>query len=405
MATVGALAGTGVATLGVAASTAAAVTFARHVVTPARHKPDDLEILQVGPHRVVFSRTPDSVVPGRYGVWTDGGRGHFRVGEVLEDVAPDDGKGVRPRAEGRVTRELLGVDAGVPRPGPARWNQYYWAGDPGRALGLPHVELLVPGEVGPLPVWDVPPAGRPDDADEADGAGGADWAVLVHGRGATREETLRALPLLHRLGLHCAVPAYRNDADGPPSPARRYGLGGTEWHDVHSVVQHALDRGARRVVLVGWSMGGAIALQFVARSPLAAHVAALVLDGPVVDWRDVLDHQARKNGFPVGLGRYGMALLGHPWGRRLVGVDSPVDLSQMDWVRRAEELSLPVLLVHSAADDYVPAGPSRRLAEARPDLITYVAEDRARHTKEWNVDPRRWEDEVEGFLTARLGRG
>ncbi len=41
------------------------------------------------------------------------------------------------------------------------------------------------------------------------------WAVLVHGRGATREECLRAVPLLHRLGVPVLVPSYRNDADGP----------------------------------------------------------------------------------------------------------------------------------------------------------------------------------------------
>ncbi len=149
-------------------------------------------------------------------------------------------------------------------------------------------------------------------------------------------------------------------------------------------------------------MGGAIVLQFVARSPLAEHVTSLVLDGPVVDWFDVLDHQARQAGVPVRLGRLGLQLLGHPVGRRLVGVPGPVDLRAMDWVRRAEELQLPVLLLHSDADDYVPSGPSQRLAQARPDLITYVASSTARHTKEWNVDPQGWESAVRGFLTPGL---
>ncbi|WP_432546238.1 alpha/beta hydrolase [Kineococcus sp. SYSU DK004] len=373
--------------LGAAAATGVAAAFARAVVTPARHKPDDLEVLQVGPRRVVLTVTPDTVVPGRYGVWTEAGRGHFRVGDVLSVTAE------------RVTRELLGVDAGQVLPGPARWNQYFFAGDPASALGLPHEDLRVPSEVGDLPCWFVP----------ATGDGGADgalppgtWALLVHGRGATREEALRALPVLHRLGLPCLVPAYRNDADGPSSPARRYGLGDTEWHDVEAVARYALDAGARRLVVVGWSMGGAILLQFVARSELAERVAALVLDGPVVDWYDVLDHQARRYGVPVRLGRYGLRLLAHPLGRRLVGVDGPVDLRRMDWVRRAEELVLPVLLLHSDDDDYVPSGPSQRLAAARPDLVTYVPSERARHTKEWNVDPARWEAAVEAFLREHL---
>jgi pimeloyl-ACP methyl ester carboxylesterase len=379
-AAVGAVATAAAATVTGAALTATAVSFARAVVTPRRHKPDDLEVLQVGPHRVVLTATADTVVPGRYGVWTQEGRGHFRVGDVLE--ADDE----------RVTRELLGVDAGVPAPGAARWNQYYYAGDPARALGLAHEDVLVPSDVGALPCWSVP---GPSDT----------WALLVHGRGATREEALRAVPVLHDLGLPCLVPAYRNDVDAPAVKPGFYGLGDTEWRDVEAVARYALERGARRLLLVGWSMGGAIVLQFVARSALAQHVAALVLDGPVVDWFDVLDHQARKAGVPVRLGRFGVQLLGHPVGRRLVGVPGPVDLRAMDWVRRAEELQLPAVLLHSDADDYVPSGPSQRLAQARPDLITYVASSTARHTKEWNVDPQGWESAVREFVVARAGVG
>ena len=374
------------ATVGAAGAglTGVAVSFARAVVTPRRHKPDDVEVLQVGPRRVVLAETVDTVVPGRYGVWTDAGAGHFRVGDVL-DVT-----------DGRVTRELLGVDAGVPRPGSARWNQYYWAGDPATALGLAHEDLTLPGELGDLPCWYVPAA-------PGDGGPGEVWAVLVHGRGATREEALRALPVLHDLGIACLVPGYRNDADVPATGPGRYGLGDTEWRDVEAAVQHALDAGAQRVLVVGWSMGAAILLQLVARSPLAERVAALVLDGPVLDWYDVLDHQARRRGIPVRLGRYGLRLLAHPLGRRLVGVRGPVDLRAMDWVRRAGELVLPVLLLHSDADDYVPHGPSQRLAAARPDLVTYVPSSTARHTKEWNVDPERWEGAVRTFVTATLG--
>ncbi|WP_432485585.1 alpha/beta hydrolase family protein [Kineococcus esterisolvens] len=384
-----AAAGTGATVAaGAVAGTAVATAFARAVVTPARDKPDDVEVLQVGPRRVVLAATADTVVPGRYGVWTDGGRGHFRVGEVLETTGE------------RVTRELLGVDAGTPQPGSGRWNQYCYAGTPSSALGLAHEDVLVRSEVGDLPCWRVPaPADHPAQPEARD-----TWAVLVHGRGATREEALRALPLLHGLGLTCLVPSYRNDADGPASPAHRYGLGETEWRDVEAACRYALDRGARRLVLVGWSMGGAIVLQLVARSELADRVAAVVLDGPVLDWYDVLDHQARRNRVPVGLGRFGLALLGHPLGRRLVGLEQPVDLRRMDWVGRAQELRLPLLLLHSDADDYVPPGPSARLAEARPDLVTFVRSGTARHTKEWNVDPDGWEDAVRRFLSTHLER-
>jgi pimeloyl-ACP methyl ester carboxylesterase len=72
----------------------------------------------------------------------------------------------------------------------------------------------------------------------------------------------------------------------------------------------------------------------------------------------------------------------------------------MDWVSRAGELHVPVLVLHSDDDEFVPSGPSRRLAQARPDLVTLVSSRHARHTKEWNVDPAAWDTAVARFLLA-----
>jgi hypothetical protein len=51
------------------------------------------------------------------------------------------------------------------------------------------------------------------------------------------------------------------------------------------------------------------------------------------------------------------------------------------------------------ADEFVPAGPSLALAAARPDLVTLEPWDTARHCKEWNLDPGRWERVLADFLT------
>jgi fermentation-respiration switch protein FrsA (DUF1100 family) len=145
-------------------------------------------------------------------------------------------------------------------------------------------------------------------------------------------------------------------------------------------------------------MGGAIVLQMLSRSCLADRVRAVILDAPVIDWRDVLDHHARLNRVPASLGRLSQAVLEHPHARRLVGVETPLSLSRLDWVERAAELELPMLLMHSDDDDYVPSGPSRRLALARPDLVTFLSVPGAQHTQEWNVDPEAWETAVARFL-------
>ena len=46
-------------------------------------------------------------------------------------------------------------------------------------------------------------------------------------------------------------------------------------------------------------------------------------------------------------------------------------------------------------------GASKRLAELN-DRVEMVGFERARHTKEWNVDPRKWDHTVRGWLRAVL---
>ncbi len=363
-----------------AGSLAAAAYFARKVLTPDPRRPDDVVIRAAGSRTVTLATTVETVAPGRYGLWLDGGNGHARVGEVLD---LDVGRGL-------VERELLGVDHGSLSPGSARWNQYYYAAPPDASLGLATQRVTYDGELGAMPAWVVPAGeGRRDT--------GPRWAVLVHGRGARREETVRAVGPLHAAGWTCLVPSYRNDEGVPAGPDGRYALGLSEWRDVHAAIDYAVGRGAREVLLVGWSMGGAIVLQLLDRSPYAELVSRVVLDAPVLDWGDVLAHHARAHHLPPHVGWLARSMMNRRWGHRLVGVREGVDLALTDWVGRNEELRHPMLLIHSADDEFVPVGPSRRLAQARPDLVTYVEWRVARHCKEWNTDPQRWEQLVGDF--------
>ena len=90
--------------------------------------------------------------------------------------------------------------------------------------------------------------------------------------------------------------------------------------------------------------------------------------------------------------------MGKRWARRLVGVHEAVDVARTDWVRRAEELHHPLLIIHSRDDEFVPVGPSERLAEARPDLVTFEPWSLVGHCREWNVDPLRWDRAVTDFV-------
>jgi hypothetical protein len=60
------------------------------------------------------------------------------------------------------------------------------------------------------------------------------------------------------------------------------------------------------------------------------------------------------------------------------------------------------LIIHSVDDEYVPYGPSVLLAERNREMVTFEAFHHARHTKEWNVDPERWERVVKAWLRKQL---
>ena len=188
--------------------------------------------------------------------------------------------------------------------------------------------------------------------------------------------------------------SYRNDEGAPPARDGRYHLGDTEWRDVESAVQLALDAGATDVVLMGASMGGALVTQMMDRSPLADRVRALALDAPVLDWREVLRQQARLRHLPESLGEIAGALA-----FRRIGAD----LGAFDQVERSERFAVPVWLAHGEADDVVPIVTSRAFAATRPDLVTTFFAPGAGHVQSWNVDPAAYEDAFGRWLATVTG--
>ncbi|WP_047519443.1 alpha/beta hydrolase family protein [Microbacterium sp. ZOR0019] len=349
---------------------------ARRVVTPMR-RATDTEILAVdtGAQTIELQRTPDTELPGRYGLFTTGTYGYVKLGAVLSADT------------GTVRRKLLTqIEQGARVDRAAAFSGYYYSSP--SELHLRWENLLIGSPAGPCPAWYFPASSKT-------------WVVQVHGRGATRAECLRAVPVLHAAGLPNLVVSYRNDGEAPRTKAGAYALGASEWRDVDAAIAYALRHGAERVILMGWSMGGAVSLQAAVTSGHRDRVAGIILESPVVDWRAVLRFQAKLARVRAPLPELAMGALQMPLTARLSGADAPIPFDRLDMVARADELTAPVLILHSDDDGFVPADSSHALQEARPDLVTMPRFTVARHTKLWNYDQVGWTTAITDWLEAQ----
>ncbi|TDN92901.1 alpha/beta fold hydrolase [Microbacterium sp. BK668] len=354
---------------------ALSVRTARQIVTPAGRVPDTTILkLDTAAQTITLSRTPDTVLPGRYGLFTTGTSSYIKLGSVL---AEDDHS---------VKRKLLThIGPSSQLSSEAAFSGWYY--DRPEELHLPFTPELIGSVVGPCPAW-LFPAAEPTDV----------WVIQVHGRGTNRAECLRAVPLFHSLGITSLVVSYRNDGEAPRSRTGTYTLGATEWRDVDAALGFARRRGARRVILMGWSMGGAISLQVDLNSAHRDLVAALILESPVIDWRVVLDYQAKLYHLPTAVKGLAIGALQSEWATPVTRTGAAIPFDRLDVVARAAELRHPVLILHSDDDGFVPSDASHELVVRRPDLVEMQVFEVARHTKLWNYDQERWSDSIRTWL-------
>ena len=305
---------------------------------------------------------PLSDVPGRWGLAL--ADGYAVVGSPSED-------GTRPV---RVVRGRVRVGDR------ARLDSHLHEADDLPA-DLRPVVVLVDAPAGGCPAW------RFDGPASASGRNAATWAVFVHGRGARLTQALRVVPALRAAGLTTLIPSYRGDEGAPEAPLS--GLGCHEWRDIEAAVAYAADHGARRVVLVGYSMGAALITALLRRSEFAPLVAGVVLDSPVLDWGAVLRHVARARRMPSVL---------VPTTMTVTALRARIDWRLLNALDGEQVHRPPCLLFHGTRDALVPVGLSDALAEAWPEHVTYHRVDGAPHVASYNVDPQRYESALRDFL-------
>ncbi|GAA2833516.1 alpha/beta hydrolase family protein [Nonomuraea rubra] len=329
-----------------------------------RHGTSNTRVLAVEDGLVTLEQTPQTAKPGTY--WLEWSGAHTMLGDIVS------------RTPGRITRKVLRGPA--PSAGTPGFFGNVPPGDPGVAWGIGHTEIMVPTELGPAPAWYVPGTSTT-------------WVVAVHGQNGRRKAELKILPVVHRLGLPFLDITYRNDEGAPPSPDGLLHLGDAEWRDLEAALRHAQTMGARHFVLYGTSMGGQIAGQFLARSPLAGLVDRVIMDAPMLDVRMTAEQGARNlhlPGFVAGLSN------------QVTEWRTGIDTDRLSLIRHPPKVRPPLLLIHTVPDTDHPIQEARDLVAAGRRLgwpIRFEPFERGEHTEAWNVDRARYDRLVHDFLS------
>ena len=221
------------------------------------------------------------------------------------------------------------------------------------------------GSARPRLAWQQIDVPRPDGArqfawvvNHSDAAGvGRPWVLYLHGNRATVGSRFNVLHYeqLHGLGLNVLAPEYRgySGLDGVPSEAAV----ASDARAGYDYLRRARHVAPERIVIYGWSLGAAIAVNLAADVPSAA----VILEGAPASL--VAIGQQQYPIFPIRL------LMRNPF----------------DVIDRVNRIRAPMLFLHSPEDQVIPISEGRRLYEAATASKRFV-EVRGGHVNASEVD-------------------
>jgi uncharacterized protein len=214
--------------------------------------------------------------------------------------------------------------------------------------------------------------------------------VMVHGWTSSRREPMSKAGYLLDAGYNVLVFDLRGhgQSDGDYTT-----LGLTEPDDVAAAVAFARSRDPGPIALLGYSMGGALAVETGARD---ADVTAVIEDSGYGSLDDV---------FRAGFQRL-TGLPPVPFGLPLVAIgqlDLHMQLNGVRPVADAARLHKPLLAIVGTADKIVPPSEGLDIFDAAPGPKQLLVVPGAGHVDAYRIDRARYERTVLDFLARTIG--
>ncbi|WP_050615140.1 alpha/beta hydrolase [Bacillus testis] len=215
--------------------------------------------------------------------------------------------------------------------------------------------------------------------------------ILAHGYAGQAKDMARFAKMYHEEWKYNVL---MPDARGHGESEGNYiGFGWHERKDYLRWIQTVLNMNGNstQIVLHGVSMGGATVLM-TSGEQLPQQVKAIIDDCGYTSAEDVLTYQLKQL---YNLPRFPIV----PSTSLYTKIKDGYSFSEASALKQVEKAKLPILFIHGDEDTFVPVEMVHRLyKQAKVEKKLYIVPG-AQHGNAYDVDPGKYQDEVEGFLS------